>query len=302
MLKFIKITILAILTILILIIGELILSYKCETYKSWKKVQTWNSRIKGLEFSKTPETDHWHLTRNDNKEKGILDLYNTLDFVSDSIAILGKNIMESEGFIGIYNNNKIQFNDPDLKASFKYTSLSNDELKITNVDHGEFIASKCDAKCCDHQLHYFYPNKVYLDLPIISQDEKYDERIERSLEFSIYIGMSKDDIQKNLEANYKIAVFDEFRNFNELNLIEEEFRLKVPDIKTRRIYRVIYADKNTPIKLLEELINHLKIGNKKKIFLALRNEDSTNKINIYLKSIHQFKINDELVLEEWLKK
>ncbi len=300
MVKIIKISTVVILTIIILIIGELILSYKSETYRSWKKAQTWNSRIKDLELSEIAVIGHWHLTRNDNKENGTLDLYNTLDFVSGSIAILGKNIMEAEGFRGTYNNNKIQFNDPDLKANFKYTLLSNDELKIINKDHGQFIASKCDAKCCDHQIHYFYPNKVYLDLPIISQNEEYHERIERSLEFPIYIGIPKDDVQKKIKANYKVTVFDEFRKINDISLIEEEFKLKVPDIKENRIYRVIYADKKTPIKLIEELINHLKVENKKKIFLALRNEDSTNKINIYLKSIRQFEINHELVLEEWL--
>lgn len=278
------------------------MSYKCESYKSWKKIQTWNSRINDLESDKAELIGHWHLIRIDEKEKGILDLFNTLDFLNDSTLILGKNIMESQGFYGSYENDQIKFDSPDLKANFKYTVTSNEELTIQNIRHGNFIASECDAVCCDHQIHFFHPSKVHIDLPVISQNEEYFERIERSLEFPIYIGLPKNEVIVDTLENYKVEARGEFKNINELSLIEEEFKFKVPNNKEDRIYRVIYADKNTPVKLLKKLINQLMEKSKRKVYIALRNKDSTKNINIYLKKVVEFKVNDELVLKEWINK
>lgn len=252
---------------------------------------------------------HWHLESISKRQVNFFELNPYLDFENDSIVVLGKLEGASDGIIGNYNKEqqtiKFEYLHRGINDSFNIEIKSSESIVLT-LNEGKtgnkiYQATKCDSICCDKQIHYFSMIDVDLDLPVKSSNDEYIQRQEKSLEFSIFIGKPKKHLQPQLGNNYQIVFNNKISEINEIHVSENNFKLKVPESKRKRIRRIIYADKGTPSKTIDEIIKYYKSINQNRVFLALRDKDTDKGIGIYLKKINDFKSNGNETLTEWLK-
>jgi len=251
---------------------------------------------------------HWHIKRIEGEINPLFEFNSFLDFENDSIVFIGKLDGAFDGIPGKSDKqlNIIKFVDlhRGVDESFNLEYETENKINLVQIDKGKskqiYQAERCDSDCCDKQIHFFSMIDVDLDLPIKSNEGKYLRRQEKSLEFSIFIGIPKKEYQSKLGNQFRLIFNNKVSSVENLSTSENKFKIKVPDSKESRIRRIIYADKNVPTKTINEIVDYYKSINQKNLFLALRNEDIKKGIIIYLKNIHDFHSQNHQTIGEWL--
>lgn len=282
-----KIILLFIFFIFALFIGELILRNENTNYQSWLQRRAWHSRLK--EYNKINHIElkgHWHLSRIDPKERSLIDELPTIDFENDSIAILGKH--QRHGGIGGYHDSKnktIRFGGECFTANFSYT-IEDGKLNLTQTNYQNeldfFSAKKCNKNCCNKQEDFFYGLNIQIDLPTTNEMDCNISQY-RSLENELYIGLPNQNLRADYGSVYKLVLNNKFSTIENLALWEKKHIVKIPQIKRDAIIKVIYADKETPMKEIVPILKYFKEKEEKNLFYAMRKKEMPNGLKICLK-------------------
>ena len=246
---------------------------------------------------------HWHLTKIEDGDDSSIGLLPTLDFENDSLAILARHT-EYGGWGGYHDakNQTIRIGGECFMAEFSYVINGNQLLlrhQEYNAKDDYYTVKKCDENCCDKQAEYFYYQDINIDLPITTTTSC-PENLEKSLGISYYFGTPKEGLSN---SKYQLVLGGKISNLKDIKLYIERHKIKVAENKRNRIYHVVYADKNTPMKKLIPLLNYLKNLGKQKVVLATRNAEMDKELIVCLRRVDlgNDNVDERMVLSEWLK-
>jgi len=128
--------------------------------------------------------------------------------------------------------------------------------------------------------------------------------MEASLETRFYYGIPKPEFQEEYGNWLQLQLGYQLKEFNDFALAEEKSRIKVVESKRNRMYRVIYADKNTPISALYLMIEYFRKHPKKKVYLASRSADKYIDFKVFYNEIDifdsSFTPDNSQSINEWL--
>ncbi len=247
---------------------------------------------------------HWHLKKMEHGVESSENRFYTIDFMDDNIVVLDK------GYGGISGSHdsksqSIHFGGECFMLNFFY-SIEKDELKLfrwgSETDDDYLLAVKCEQNCCDKQKDYFSYQDIGIDLPI-SKKEICFQQTEKSLENRMYFGLPKEANHSSTYPSYQLVLGERFSKVEDIDLYIEKHKIKVAENKRNRIYRVIYADKNTPMETIIPVLERLKEIGEERVFFATRRKDMSKGLIICLTRIdlenHHGK--EDLILKDWLR-
>lgn len=248
---------------------------------------------------------HWHFENTDCHKTSLISALPTLDFENDSVAILGK--YQKDGGMGGYHNpigKTITFGGECFMADFKYT-FEADQLRIISEGYDGAcalkLASKCEPICCDKQAEFFYGKNIDIDLPILAK-EKIIPFENTYLENSLFIGTPSEELKAIYGSDHRLVLGNNFATVEDLELWEEAHKVKIPASKRAKIFTVIYADKNTPMKVIRPLFEYFEHKKEKEIYFAIRKADLTHGLSVSWQRIDNYPMGDSTeVLSNWLK-
>ena len=198
--------------------------------------------------------------------------------------------------------------DPLQSGEFFTFSTKSENKILLRTDNkfykADYLLERISSTCCDKQVHFFQDVPAIIDLPIISPNGIYESRKHLSLEFPVHIGEPKKEFRKELGKEHQIILKYKSSNvgMSMIDALEKNFKIKIPENKRPETKRLIYADKNTPVALIEEITNYYRLKNITKVYLVLRTDGICNKIETHLKNIHDFDPSNSKTIDEWLHK
>lgn len=237
--------------------------------------------------SKSPDLQgHFHITALDTTLENYTVSFPTLDFEGDSVVVLGKHILGSDGIMGYHDpkQQELYLGGECIYFHFSY-EWKDTSLILTLQEDGQpteqFLAWKCDGGCCDKQAEFFFGFPIQIDLPKIKSDIAYDSTRSRSLEKPFYFGVPNPNLQSDYGDSIRMVVREKFVTTEDLELYDEIIAVKIPESRRNRIYKVIYADKHTPMHQLAPLIQHYEEMGESRFYIALRNQDISKRLMPY---------------------
>lgn len=260
---------------------------------------------------------HWHIKR----ESILIKEYN-LTSTSKEMSYDQEVILDIENDEGTWNRNKYDYggiplyidkikksieisNGECFRSEYKY-ELNFDSLKLFSSDGNlQFIGAKCDQNCCDKQADEFIDNNLIIDLPIVidsSLSKKYN--IYRPYEQRIFIGRPKLNYF-GCSPSPTISVNNKYISLNEIPIVIEMNKVKIPFSSRNQIQYSLYSDKNVKIYYLIALIQKLKDNGITEIKLAVREDTNLEKEfklrlrNLRLEEIHE--LSGEMSLSEFVE-
>lgn len=233
---------------------------------------------------------HWHITAIKEKEKIMGSKYLTLDIYDDTLGIIKEQVFLNSGFTGLVNSKKQEmlFGGECLVLNFEFTYeegvLYLRQLAYTEPEEKQFIAKRCDETCCDRQQDYFSSTMLDIDLP-----QKIDsirlieaEKHPSSLSYPLFFGVANN--LKNVQdksRKFTIGLKDFEGNIDSIARYDEQFLIKIPEEYWKRVRRVIYADKNTPLKNMIPVLKKYRELGIVKMLVALKEIDSAQNLKIW---------------------
>ncbi len=127
----------------------------------------------------------------------------------------------------------------------------------------------------------------------------------KSLENELFIGVPKKEFQEEFGIDHKLSFGNKYGSLEDIRLWEEWHKIKISESHRNKIYRVIYADKKTPMKTLQPLMDYFKSQGDSSIFIALRQEKYEDELKLCLMEIDlkepNLSILEDINLTEWLR-
>jgi len=136
--------------------------------------------------------------------------------------------------------------------NFKFTmqkeALFLRQIEYTQPGEKQFIAKRCAKNCCNQQQDYFSSTMLEMDLP-----QKKDSiglwkagNSPTSLIYPLFFGLAKNTNDQSIRFTTGLKDFEV--SIDSIAVYEKKFLVKIPEQQWKRVKRVIYADKNTPLK------------------------------------------------------
>ena len=243
----------------------------------------------------TPDLNgHWHITSIKEGEKIMGSDYLTLDIYDDTLGTINKQVFLSWSHFGRIDfwKQEMLFGGECFVLEFKFTLQEEDLLlrQIAYTEPGEkqYIAKRCEANCCSQQEDYFSSTMLEIDLP-----QKLDSinaweagNTSRSLIYPLFFGLAKSSKKtKNRPIQFTIGRKDVEVHIDSIAMYEEEFLMYVPEENWKRLKRILYADKNTPLNKIIPVVKKYKALGIHKMLVALQAKDSKGNFTVWYQPI-----------------
>ena len=267
--------------------------------------------------SKPDLRGHWHVEPIDGEALlGGVD-YFTIDIENDTFGLFNKYVFSSEGWGGYIDrqNQEFRFGGECLVINFRY-KFEGEKLILNQTEYDKeyekkFIGFKCDGICCDKQKEYFALSDLEINLPLAKDTSLLVNRPNQfSLVTPLWFGKPKEYYQDIYGQDHVFTIRSLgallLNKEEDIELAEEKFAIKVPENQRPRISRTIYADQNTPLKIIIPVLEKYQSLNKKRIYIAFREASTYPKLNLWYKrvdfnQIQKMKQHQELTWSEWLE-
>jgi len=233
---------------------------------------------------------HWHIKSINPEEKIMGSKFFTID-VFDNKATLNKSVFRGPDFNGWvhFNTGEINFGGECLILNFTFEKQG-DNLLLYQSEYSkdkkfEFIGKKCDKNCCDLQEDFFSSTDLYIDLPeIIDTLNLQDANVihQYSVIPLLFGG------QDNNKSTDEFSFFMDKTEINSDSILvkfEEKNQMKLPERMRKRVSRIIFADKETPIKFIRESIRNYSKMKVQGFYIATKRKSIEEKFNYWLKRI-----------------
>lgn len=238
---------------------------------------------------------HWHITS--IKEDKIMGSdYLTLDVYDDTLGIINDQVFLNRGLAGPIDLKKWEmlFGGECFVLNFKFTmqkeALFLRQIEYTQPGEKQFIAKRCAKNCCNQQQDYFSSTMLEMDLP-----QKKDSiglwkagNSPTSLIYPLFFGLAKNTNDQSIRFTTGLKDFEV--SIDSIAVYEKKFLVKIPEQQWKRVKRVIYADKNTPLKNIIPVLKKYQALGVHKMVVALKAMDNNQKLTIWYQLINPLTI------------
>lgn len=234
----------------------------------------------GCQKEKESVLGHWHI----HNSLEFHDTYFTTLDVNDSTAIINK-VFNGEELSSSVDGNKFIINTELAEKDHHYFFSKNDTLFLSRNIEGRRESMDIGTRWtgCKFEDDYFYESSLKIDLPVMKHIGE-GHPGSRSTHFDILTGKLdsqflelpilglNEDVVPSKDSIYfgtSYRIFD----INELEVFNQKTEIKIPEMHRGKIKVMIYADKNTPLFKIRELINTQKSVRNYPIFFVGKNKE-----------------------------
>lgn len=192
---------------------------------------------------------HWHILHPE-----IPNYYDSYLEIEDTLGVFNAKIHEGSGIQFYVDKDQYElriFTD-GLQDDLPFY-LKDDTLYFRNYA-GKQKAVRAKPSHCNLEKERFINYNVYVDLPSFNSDKMLSQIAQKSLEHDFYIGTFLPPYQKKYSDSIYVTNGYKILEKEDYQLNFEKHQIKVPEQSRKKTYAVLYADKNTPLVLIQDII------------------------------------------------